>query len=53
MACLRLLTFLPLPPLLSWPRFILCIARSTDRPALRPYRRAMGVLRGRLAAAAL
>jgi hypothetical protein len=36
-ACFRLRTFLPLRPLVSWPRFILCIARSTDFPAFRPY----------------
>jgi hypothetical protein len=36
-ACFRLRTFLPLRPLVSWPRFILCIALSTDFPAFRPY----------------
>jgi hypothetical protein len=29
-ACLRLFTVLPLLPLLSVPRFFLCIARSTS-----------------------
>ena len=38
-ACLRLLTFLPLRPDLSSPRFISCIARSTLRPAFLPYLR--------------
>jgi hypothetical protein len=40
-ACLRLLTFLPLRPLLSVPRLRLRIARSTSFEALREYRRAM------------
>jgi hypothetical protein len=43
MACLRLVTFLPLPPLLSVPRFRLCIARSTSLEALRAYFRAISV----------
>jgi hypothetical protein len=34
MACLRLVTFLPLRPLLSWPRFISCISSRTFSPAL-------------------
>jgi hypothetical protein len=37
-ACLRLVTFLPLRPLLSEPRFLLRIADSTDLLAWRPYR---------------
>jgi hypothetical protein len=41
MACLRLFTFLPLLPLLSFPRLRLRIARSTSFEALREYRRAM------------
>jgi hypothetical protein len=40
-ACLRLLTFLPLLPLLSVPRLRLRIARSTSLDALREYRRAI------------
>ena len=40
-ACLRLLTFLPLRPLLRVPRLRLRIARSTSFEALREYRRAM------------
>jgi hypothetical protein len=41
MACLRLVTFLPLLPLLRVPRLRLRIARSTSFEALREYRRAM------------
>jgi hypothetical protein len=41
MACLRLLTFLPLLPLLRVPRLRFRIARSTSFEALREYRRAM------------
>jgi hypothetical protein len=41
MACLRLFTFLPLLPLLSFPRLRLRIARSTSFDALREYLRAM------------
>ena len=41
MACLRLLTFLPLLPLLSVPRLRLRMLRSTSLEALREYRRAM------------
>src|SRR5690606_17764671 len=37
MACLRLLTFRPEPPLLSLPSFISCMARPTFSDALRPY----------------
>jgi len=40
-ACLRLVTFLPLPPLLSVPRFRLCIAPSTSFEALAEYFRAI------------
>jgi hypothetical protein len=40
-ACLRLLTFLPLLPLLSVPRLRLRMVRSTSLEALREYRRAM------------
>jgi len=36
-ACLRLFTFLPERPDLSFPRFISCIARSTFCDDLRPY----------------
>jgi hypothetical protein len=38
-ACLRLFTFLPLRPLLSLPRFIAFISRSTDLPAFGLYLR--------------
>ena len=38
-ACLRLVTFLPLRPLLSLPRFIACISRFTDLPAFGLYLR--------------
>jgi hypothetical protein len=41
MACLRLVTFLPEPPLFSVPRFRSCIARSTFSDALLPYLLAM------------
>lgn len=34
-ACLRLVTFLPLRPLFSLPRFISCISSFTFSPALR------------------
>src|SRR5688572_14106991 len=37
MACFRLLTFRPEPPLLSLPSFISCMARPTFSDALRPY----------------
>src|SRR5262249_61774205 len=37
MACLRLLTDLPLRPLFSFPRFIRCMADFTRLPAARPY----------------
>jgi hypothetical protein len=40
-ACLRLVTFLPLRPLLSVPRLRLCIAPSTSLEALGEYFRAM------------
>src|SRR5215470_3659516 len=40
-ACLRLVTVLPLLPLLSAPRLRSRIARSTSFPAPREYRRAM------------
>jgi len=40
-ACLRLVTFLPLLPLLSVPRLGLRIARSTSFDAPREYRRAI------------
>jgi len=40
-ACLRLVTFFPLPPLLSFPRLRLRITRSTSFEALREYFRAM------------
>src|SRR5207237_792342 len=36
-ACLRLVTFLPEPPLFSVPRFFSCIAFSTLSPAFLPY----------------
>ena len=36
-ACLRLFTFLPERPDLSFPRFISCIARLTFCDDLRPY----------------
>jgi len=36
MACLRLRTVFPERPLLSWPRFISCIARSTLVDAFFP-----------------
>lgn len=38
-ACLRLVTFLPLRPDFSFPFFIACISRSTDLPAALPYLR--------------
>jgi hypothetical protein len=41
-ACLRLLTFLPLRPLFNVPRFRLRIARSTSFDAPREYFRAIG-----------
>jgi hypothetical protein len=37
MACLRLVTFLPLRPLFSVPRFISCISSRTFSPALGLY----------------
>jgi len=37
MACFRLVTFLPLPPLFRVPRFFLRIALSTVFPAFSPY----------------
>jgi hypothetical protein len=37
MACFRLLTVLPEPPLFKVPRFRLCIARSTFSLAFFPY----------------
>ena len=43
-ACLRLLTFLSLRPLLSVPFLRFFIARSTYREAPREYLRAIGVL---------
>ena len=43
-ACLRLLTFLPLRPLLSVPFLRFFIARSTYREAPREYLRAIRVL---------
>lgn len=39
MACLRLVTFLPLRPDFSFPRFISCISRSTFLPADGEYLR--------------
>jgi hypothetical protein len=36
-ACLRLVTFLPLRPLFSLPRFISCISCFTCLPAAGPY----------------
>jgi len=39
MACLRLLTVLPLRPLFSDPRFIRCMADFTFLPAEAPYLR--------------
>ena len=36
-ACLRLVTFFPLRPLLSVPRFSSCMARSTFLPAAELY----------------
>ena len=36
MACLRLFTVLPEPPLFNSPRFISCIARSTFSPDFFP-----------------
>ena len=39
MACLRLLTFLPLPRLFNFPRFISCISVFTCFPAAEPYLR--------------
>jgi hypothetical protein len=42
MACFGLVTFWPLPPLLSVPCFRLRMARSTDWLAARPYVLAMG-----------
>jgi hypothetical protein len=38
-ACLRLVTFLPLRPLFSLPRFISCISVCTCLPAALPYLR--------------
>lgn len=38
-ACLRLVTFLPLRPLFSLPRFISCISRFTACPAFGLYLR--------------
>ena len=43
-ACLRLVTFLPLRPLLSEPFFRFFIARSTYREAPREYLRAIHML---------
>jgi len=43
-ACLRLVTFLPLRPLLSEPFLRFFIARSTYREAPREYLRAIRVL---------
>src|ERR1700722_1634670 len=45
MACLRLLTFAPEPPLRSVPRFISCIAFFTFRPLALLYFLAMAHLR--------
>src|SRR5262249_54818173 len=44
MACLRLLTFPPLPPfpLFNFPFLNLCISRPTSWDALREYLRGMG-----------
>jgi hypothetical protein len=39
MACLRLVTFLPLRPLFNFPSFIACISVSTYSPAEGPYLR--------------
>src|SRR3954451_11298551 len=47
-ACLRLFTFLPLPPLFKVPRLRLCIARSTFLDAPFEYLRAIPLLRKRL-----
>jgi hypothetical protein len=41
MACLRLVTFLPERPLLSFPRFISCMFSSTLSEAFFPYLLAM------------
>jgi hypothetical protein len=43
MACLRLVTFLPLPPLLRVPRLRLCMAPSTSLEAAGEYFRAICV----------
>jgi hypothetical protein len=45
-ACLRLLTVPPFPPLplFNWPRLNLCISRSTSSEALREYFLAMTIL---------
>lgn len=45
MACLRLVTFLPLRPDLSLPRFISCISVSTFFPAEGEYLRPEDFLR--------
>ncbi len=37
MACLRLVTFFPLRPLFSFPRFFSCISRFTCLPAAGLY----------------
>jgi len=47
MACLRLFTFLPEPPLLSVPRFISCMLFSTLSEAFFPYLLAMQNLQRR------
>jgi hypothetical protein len=47
-ACLRLVTFLPLRPLLSEPFLRFFIARSTYREALREYFRAICLLLRRI-----
>jgi hypothetical protein len=41
MACLRLVTFLPEPPLFNFPRFISCMFSSTFSDAFFPYLLAM------------
>jgi len=49
-ACLRLVTFFPLRPLLSLPEFRLCIARFTSLEALREYLLAIDNLLAMIAA---
>ena len=44
MACLRLVTFLPEPPLFNLPRFISCMFSSTLSEAFFPYLLAIQIL---------